>query len=68
MPAGGKHGNIPLSRSRAYEAMRRKGFSKAKAARIAHAGRTYPQRSRMARKAARTRRRGGGRRMGGWGR
>jgi hypothetical protein len=62
-----KHGNIPLSRSRAYEAMRRKGFSKAKAARISHAGRTFPQRSRMARKAARTRRRGGASRRG-WGR
>jgi len=59
---GRKHGNIPLSRSRAYEALRRKGMSKKRAAQIAWAGRTFPQRSRMARKAARSRRRGFGRR------
>lgn len=50
-----KHGNIPVSRSRAYEALRRKGASKSKAARIAWAGKTRTGRSRMARKAARTR-------------
>lgn len=51
-----KHGNIPLSRSRAYEALRRKGHTKKSAARIAWAGRTRAGRSRMARKAAGTRR------------
>jgi len=50
-----RHGNIPLSRSRAYEALRNKGASKSKAARIAWAGRTRAGRSRMAHKAARTR-------------
>jgi hypothetical protein len=68
MPQGGKHGNIPLSRSRAYEALRRRGMTKRSAARIAMEGRTKAGRKSMARKAARTRRRGGGRRMGGWGR
>ena len=47
---GRRHGNIPLSRSRAYEALRRKGFSKRSAARIAWAGRTKAGRKRMARK------------------
>jgi len=51
-----KHGNIPLSRSRAYEALRRQGASKQKAARIANAGITRHGRSVMAKKAARTRR------------
>jgi hypothetical protein len=50
-----KHGNIPLSRSRAYEALRRKGASKSKAARIANAGVTRHGRSVMAKRAARTR-------------
>lgn len=52
---GGKHGFVYKSRHRAYKALRRKGASKSKAARIANAGRTFSQRSRMARKAARTR-------------
>lgn len=55
MPKGGKHGNIPLSRSSAYEALRRQGMSKSSAARIAWAGRTFSGRSSMAKKAARTR-------------
>ena len=58
MPAGGRHGNVPVSRSRVYEALRRKGMSKKRAAQISHAGRTHVGRSRMARKAARTRKRG----------
>lgn len=62
MPVGGKHGNVPASRSRAYEGMRSHGMSKKRAAQIAHAGVTHAGRSAMARKAARTRKRGGGRR------
>lgn len=42
--------------------MRRKGRSKTSAARISNAGRTFPQRSRMARKGWRNRRRMGKRR------
>ncbi len=53
---GGRHGYVVTSRHRAYRALRRKGASKSKAARIANAGRTHAGRSRMARKAARTRR------------
>lgn len=56
---GGKHGFVYRSRHRAYRSMRRKGKTKRSAARISNAGRTFPQRSRMARKAARTRRRRG---------
>ncbi|WP_435841728.1 DUF7218 family protein [Streptomyces cinnamoneus] len=52
---GGRYGFVYKTRQRAYRALRRQGASKAKAARIANAGRTFPQRSRMARKAARTR-------------
>lgn len=54
-----KHGNIPLSRSKTYEALRRKGMSKRSAARIANEGKTKAGRSSMARKAARTRKRRG---------
>jgi hypothetical protein len=54
--AGGKKGFVYKSRHRAYKALRRKGKSKSSAARIANAGRTHGARSRMARKAARTRR------------
>jgi hypothetical protein len=54
---------MPASRMRAiapnrrtvYEKLRAKGLSKSSAARIANAGRTKAGRSRMARKAARTR-------------
>lgn len=59
MPKGGKHGNIPRSRSSAYEALRRKGFSKQSAARISWEGKTKSGRKKMARKAARTRKRRG---------
>jgi len=58
---GHKHGNIPLSRSRTYEALRRQGHTKASAAKIAWAGRTRVGRSHMAKKAARTRKLRGGR-------
>jgi hypothetical protein len=54
--AGGRRGYVKKSRQKVYKALRRKGASKEKAARIANAGATPAQRSRMARKAARTRR------------
>ena len=54
--AGGRKGYVKKSRQRAYKALRRKGMTKSKAARIANAGDTHAKRSRMARKAARTRR------------
>lgn len=54
--AGGRKGYVAPNRHRVYKALRRKGMSKSKAARIANAGVTPAQRSRMARKAARTRR------------
>lgn len=53
---GGRHGFVYASRHNVYRALRRKGASKSKAARISNAGRTHAQRSRMAKKAARTRR------------
>jgi hypothetical protein len=54
--AGGRKGFVYTSRHKVYRALRRKGFSKSKAARISNAGRSGAARSRMARKAARTRR------------
>lgn len=57
---GGKYGFVYRSRQRVYKALRRKGASKSKAARIANAGRFHPARSLMSRKAARTRRERGG--------
>lgn len=54
--AGGRKGYVAKSRHRAYKALRRKGMSKKSAARISNAGVTHGQRSRMARKGARTRR------------
>jgi len=53
---GGRHGYVAKSRHNVYRALRRKGMSKSKAARISNAGLTHAQRSRMSRKAARTRR------------
>lgn len=53
---GGKFGYVAKSRHGAYRALRRKGASKSKAARIANAGVFHSGRSRMAKKAARTRR------------
>lgn len=54
---GGRHGFVYTSRHKAYRALRRKGMSKTRAAKISNAGRTHAQRSRMARRAAATRRR-----------
>jgi uncharacterized protein (DUF302 family) len=54
---GGKRGYVVRSRWDAYRALRRKGASKSKAARIANEGRTKAGRKVMARKAAATRRR-----------
>lgn len=59
---GGKYGFVYKSRQKVYRALRRKGASKSKAARISNAGRTHIQRSIMARKAARTRKAKGRRR------
>jgi hypothetical protein len=56
---GGKYGFVYRSRHDVYRALRRQGKSKRAAARIANAGRTHVQRSAMARKASRTRRRRG---------
>lgn len=52
---GGRWGFVYRSRHAAYRALRKQGMSKSKAARIANAGQTFPQRSVMARKAAKTR-------------
>lgn len=49
--------SITKGRRPVYEALRRKGMTKKSAARIANAGKTKAGRSRMAKKAARTRRR-----------
>lgn len=54
--AGGRKGYVRPGRHNVYRALRRKGMSKTKAARIANAGDTHAKRSRMARRAARTRR------------
>jgi hypothetical protein len=54
--AGGRKGYVKKSRQKVYKALRRKGYSKSRAARIANGGITHAQRSRMARRAARTRR------------
>jgi len=56
---GGKHGYVCPGRHDVYRALRRQGMSKSKAARIANAGCTKIGRSRMAKKAARTRKRRG---------
>lgn len=55
--AGGRKGYVCPGRHDAYNSLRAKGASKRKAARIANAGCTKTGRKRMARKAARTRRR-----------
>jgi len=54
--AGGRKGYVAPGRHNVYRALRRQGKSKKVAAKIANAGVTHTQRSRMARKAARTRR------------
>ena len=54
---GKRLASIAPNRRKAYEAMKGSGMSKGMAARIANAGKTRAGRSRMAKKAARTRRR-----------
>lgn len=56
---GGKYGFVYRRREDVYRALRRKGMTKKRAAKIANGGHTRIQRSRMARKAARTRKRRG---------
>lgn len=53
---GGKHGFVYKSRQDVYRKLVSKGLSQEKAARIANAGVSKSGRSRMARKAARSRR------------
>lgn len=48
-----------LKRPRVYDALRDKGYSKRRAAQISNAGTTHIKRVRMAKKAARTRKRRG---------
>ncbi|WP_438272380.1 DUF7218 family protein [Streptomyces bobili] len=52
---GGRWGFVCKSRQRVYAALRRKGMSKSRAARISNEGRTRAARSAMSRKASRTR-------------
>jgi hypothetical protein len=52
---GGKFGYVAKARQSVYRALRRRGYSKEKSARIANAGVTKIGRSRMAKKAARSR-------------
>lgn len=52
---GGKFGFVAKARQKVYEALRRKGYSKEKSARIANAGITKIGRTRMAKKAAKKR-------------
>lgn len=59
---GGRWGFVYRNRFKVYRALRRKGLSKTRAAEISNAGRSFPQRSLMARKAAKTRRAKGRRR------
>lgn len=56
---GGKYGFVFANRHRAYRGMAKTGLSKTSRARISNAGRTHEARVRMARKAARTRKRRG---------
>lgn len=55
MPGGKKATGIAAGRKDVYEALRRHGHTKKSAAKIANAGKTKVGRSRMAKKAARTR-------------
>jgi hypothetical protein len=55
MPGKTHGGHIAAGRGDVYEALRRQGKSKRVAAKIANAGKSKIGRSRMARKAARTR-------------
>jgi DNA polymerase III alpha subunit len=49
--------SIAKNRRHVYERLKGKGMSKSTAAKIANAGKTFAGRSRMAKKAARTRKR-----------
>lgn len=53
---GGKKGYVVKSRQDVYKALRRQGMTKTAAAKIANAGKSKSGRSKMAKKAARTRR------------
>lgn len=57
---GGRAGYVVRSRWDAYRALRKKGASKSKAARIANEGKTSAGRKAMAKKASATRRRRSG--------
>lgn len=57
---GGKFGFVYKARQRVYLALRRKGMSESKAARIANEGNSRMGRHLMGKKAARTRRLRGG--------
>lgn len=59
MPGKNHGGHIAAGRGDTYDALRRSGHTKKSAAKIANAGNTHGKRSRMARKAAATRRRRG---------
>jgi uncharacterized protein (DUF302 family) len=54
---GGKFGYVVASRQNVYKALRRKGASESKAARIANAGASKAGRRKMSRKAGRSRKR-----------
>jgi hypothetical protein len=56
---GNRLKSITPGRRAVYERLKAKGMSKKKAAKIANAGKTHTGRSRMAKKAARTRKRRG---------
>lgn len=55
---GARLKSITPGRRKVYEALKKQGLTKRSAARIANAGKTGKGRSSMARKAARTRKRG----------
>lgn len=59
---GGKFGFVYKSRQKVYLALRRKGYTKTKAARISNGGHTKVQRKAAGRKAALTRKAHGHRR------
>lgn len=59
---GGRFGFVYKSRQDTYRALRRKGIPKGIAAAIANGGRSHEARSRMAKKAARTRKAKGSKR------
>lgn len=59
MPGKNHGGHIAKGRGDVYDALRDKGMSKKKAAKIANAGKTKAGRKRMAKKAAATRKRRG---------